>query len=399
MSSAYDSYEVIGEHQESSDEYSNEAEKNWSTTDATIEVNDYVIELLEILCEANTLNEAEYTSIGYHYWGYESFSLRSNAYFMVSSVIRSPSINTNFTNNGAKTTYSHNAPITTTITNATLPTLETPLTNSLAFTDLATAKPDFINAVSEMPEPKGEKPVVPEIVPPLAVIAVASPPVGQSASTEPPEIVKSFFISMWDGVHNALDIAGLIPGVGEIADGTNGLIYLAEGDRVNAGISAASMIPFAGWGVTAGKAAKKVAGAVGDTTEQIAKHTDDIVDAGKNAAKNEKAIPVGSRAQSNHLKGRYDFEHASYDMALSESRKRLGDLGQSTKKMYDPQTGTLIGERSLDAKKGWRIDGDHVNWWDWTKGKKGSGGKYGHDFFPSKQSGPHSKGPGYAEWE
>jgi hypothetical protein len=62
---------------------------------------------------------------------------------------------------------------------------------------------------------------------------------------------------MWSGVHNALDIAGIIPGVGEIADGANVLIYLAEGDKINAGLSAAAMIPVVGVGATAGKAAKK----------------------------------------------------------------------------------------------------------------------------------------------
>jgi hypothetical protein len=67
--------------------------------------------------------------------------------------------------------------------------------------------------------------------------------------------------------------------------------------------------------------------------------------------------------------------------------------------MNDPKTGTLIGARSEDGNRGWRIDNDHVNWWDWTGGKKGSGGKYGHEFFPSEWSGPHSEYPGYAPWE
>ena len=67
--------------------------------------------------------------------------------------------------------------------------------------------------------------------------------------------------------------------------------------------------------------------------------------------------------------------------------------------MYDPKTGTLIGEQSRDAARGWRIDDDHVNWWDWSGGKKGKGGRYGHEFFPSSQAGPHSEHSGYAEWE
>lgn len=60
------------------------------------------------------------------------------------------------------------------------------------------------------------------------------------------------------GVHNVLDVAGLIPGVGEIADGLNAAIYILEGDKANAAFSAAAMIPFAGWGATGVKFAKKL---------------------------------------------------------------------------------------------------------------------------------------------
>ena len=61
-------------------------------------------------------------------------------------------------------------------------------------------------------------------------------------------------------VHNALDVVGFIPGVGDIADGLNGLVYLAEGRYIEAGISLVSMIPLVGdlgkvgkWGVKLGE--------------------------------------------------------------------------------------------------------------------------------------------------
>jgi hypothetical protein len=56
-----------------------------------------------------------------------------------------------------------------------------------------------------------------------------------------------------DTTQTALDVAGLIPGVGEVADGINALIYLGRGDYANAGFSAGAMIPFAGWLSTGGK--------------------------------------------------------------------------------------------------------------------------------------------------
>ncbi|MFN0050614.1 MAG: RHS repeat-associated core domain-containing protein [Planctomycetales bacterium] len=104
-------------------------------------------------------------------------------------------------------------------------------------------------------------------------------------------------------------------------------------------------------------------------------------------------------AASNPKTGRVDFQHPNFDKALQSARHNAGDLGVGTKKMYDPKTGTLIGEMSADGKRGWRIDNDHVNWWDWTGGKKGEGGKYGHYWFPPGQNGPHSEHIGYAPWE
>ena len=53
--------------------------------------------------------------------------------------------------------------------------------------------------------------------------------------------------------HGLLDLIGLIPAVGEGADGINAAWYAAEGDVTNAGLSAASMIPFAGWFASAFK--------------------------------------------------------------------------------------------------------------------------------------------------
>ncbi|MEK5206694.1 T7SS effector LXG polymorphic toxin [Psychrobacillus sp. FSL H8-0510] len=60
-----------------------------------------------------------------------------------------------------------------------------------------------------------------------------------------------------DSFQFVLDIAGLIPGVGEIADGVNGVIYSARGDALNATLSFSAMIPFAGWASTAGKFVNK----------------------------------------------------------------------------------------------------------------------------------------------
>jgi len=57
--------------------------------------------------------------------------------------------------------------------------------------------------------------------------------------------------------HGALDVLGLVPVVGEAFDGVNAAWYAAEGDHTNAALSAAAMIPFAGWGATGTKLAMK----------------------------------------------------------------------------------------------------------------------------------------------
>ena len=84
-----------------------------------------------------------------------------------------------------------------------------------------------------------------------------------------------------DAVQTILDLAGLIPVYGEFADGANALIYLARGDDVNAGLSAAAMIPLWGWLATGGKLAGKVAGTAVDVgkvaTKSAAKTTLDYM--------------------------------------------------------------------------------------------------------------------------
>ncbi|MBI4600879.1 MAG: hypothetical protein HY721_02865 [Planctomycetes bacterium] len=69
--------------------------------------------------------------------------------------------------------------------------------------------------------------------------------------------------SPWkDVLHSVLDLGGLIPGFGEPLDVIHGFIYLAEGDRLNAGLSFAAAIPVGGWAATAAKGVNRAADAV-----------------------------------------------------------------------------------------------------------------------------------------
>jgi RHS repeat-associated protein len=90
--------------------------------------------------------------------------------------------------------------------------------------------------------------------------------------------------------HAVLDVAGLVPVVGEVADLANAGWYAAEGDYANAALSAAGAIPFVGWGAAAIKGGKYAykgikearAGAklVDDAIEEGSKLVDDVVENG-----------------------------------------------------------------------------------------------------------------------
>ncbi len=73
----------------------------------------------------------------------------------------------------------------------------------------------------------------------------------------------SFYSSISEGLHLALDFIGLVPVGGEIADLTNGILYTLEGDGINATLSFAAMIPVAGWASTGAKFAFKLVGGSG----------------------------------------------------------------------------------------------------------------------------------------
>ncbi|MBA4861320.1 DNRLRE domain-containing protein [Streptomyces sp. PSKA54] len=73
------------------------------------------------------------------------------------------------------------------------------------------------------------------------------------------ELDGHLFGMSWSDIgHAALDVVGLVPVVGEVADVANGLWYLAEGNYVDAALSMTSAIPLAGYGATAIKAGRYV---------------------------------------------------------------------------------------------------------------------------------------------
>jgi RHS repeat-associated protein len=102
------------------------------------------------------------------------------------------------------------------------------------------------------------------------------------------ELDGHLFGMSWSDIgHAALDVVGMVPVVGEVADVANGIWYAAEGNYVDAALSMASAIPLAGNAVAAAKLAK--------TGKKVVEGIDAANDARK-AAENAKAVKNGVEA-------------------------------------------------------------------------------------------------------
>ena len=93
-----------------------------------------------------------------------------------------------------------------------------------------------------------------------------------------------------DGVQAGLDVAGLVPGVGEIADGVNALISLGRGDVAGAALSAASMLPIVGDAIGTGGKIVRAAIKYGDEVGEVAGSTLKGIKAVENASDASKVI-------------------------------------------------------------------------------------------------------------
>ncbi|MEU8299831.1 DNRLRE domain-containing protein [Micromonospora sp. NPDC048909] len=103
------------------------------------------------------------------------------------------------------------------------------------------------------------------------------------------ELDGHLFGMSWSDIgHAALDVAGMVPVIGEVADVANGIWYAAEGNYVDAAMSLASAIPLAGNAVAAAKLAKtgkKIADGI-DTAKDVKNGVEATTDATRAAPSN-----------------------------------------------------------------------------------------------------------------
>lgn len=109
-----------------------------------------------------------------------------------------------------------------------------------------------------------------------------------------------------DGIQLGLDVVGLIPVVGEVADIASAAVSLVRGDYVGAGLSLLSAIPFVGYAGTAGKAARygaKMAEASGKAgKEAVDKAAKEAADKTAKEAAEKKAREEAARKQKQGAK-------------------------------------------------------------------------------------------------
>jgi hypothetical protein len=114
-------------------------------------------------------------------------------------------------------------------------------------------------------------------------------------------------------LHDALDIAGLIPALGAIPDGINLIIYAAERDWANAGISAAAIIPVIGGAAVVVRRGRQVVRVSGEAVERVGR---DQIAAGLREARAarmqlvETAGERGARALTRRIAGTRGLVHS-----------------------------------------------------------------------------------------
>lgn len=76
--------------------------------------------------------------------------------------------------------------------------------------------------------------------------------------------------------HTALDVAGMVPVIGEAADIANAGWYAIEGDYMNAALSAAGAIPLCGSAVTACKLGGRIQGRADDVLDDLSEAAESV---------------------------------------------------------------------------------------------------------------------------
>ncbi|MEU1893675.1 DNRLRE domain-containing protein [Streptomyces pristinaespiralis] len=165
-----------------------------------------------------------------------------------------------------------------------------------------------------------------------------------------------FGLSLSDIGHAALDVVGLIPVVGEVADVANGIWYAAEGNYVDAALSMSSAIPLVGYGasaVKAGRYAKKGMDAL-DSANDARKTTDragDAADAGNGTRKADGDAPSTPAKTDAKTCKVNSFVPGTQVVLADGSTKAIEDLREGDNVLAtDVESGETRGRQVTDTR-------------------------------------------------
>ncbi|GIW99520.1 MAG: hypothetical protein KatS3mg111_2853 [Pirellulaceae bacterium] len=147
---------------------------------------------------------------------------------------------------------------------------------------------------------------------------------GQSETYSSSSPSRSGWGGFWDKVQLGLDVVGCIPVIGEAADGVNGVISLARGDHVGAGLSFASMIPVYG----------DIVGKGGKVARYAAKYGDEAAEAGKRLVDSQ--VSRFNTRYGTYARRIDEYKHAlDIDHVRAAAREKAGEI-VATKKSGVP---------------------------------------------------------------
>ena len=161
-----------------------------------------------------------------------------------------------------------------------------------------------------------------------------------------------------DIVHTGLDLVGMTPLFGNVADLANSVIYLAKGDVKNAGISAAAAIPGAGQAIAGARLATK--GAKVLKADDIAKAAKATKEAGEKTAEAKKALEATKAAKaklSAEASRTPGLGFPSKSKLTKEAQQNVASKGDVLKKARSSQQQSRTAKTAADKKANREITG------------------------------------------
>lgn len=146
-------------------------------------------------------------------------------------------------------------------------------------------------------------------------------------------------ISGMDALHVGLDLFGMVPGVGVLADLANAGIYTARGKKGMAGLSLLAAVPGVGQAATAGKLATKFGGRVGKAARAISP-------TGKTAKAAEKATKVAKVAKKKMKKAKRKSRRATDRMVSNPSQTNVRAATRAGRKAATKRTAATAAKQS-----------------------------------------------------